>query len=131
MLTRGSRWLVFRASRTAVAALVCVLACAIAAPLMHACHAGEDGRCCRNGFCCCRPQEAPPGPCLRAVCGCAGHDGEAAGAPDARSLPPPSAFRLLVSFLARPVAPSEAGSPDSGFPDSPDPPPRPAAPVIC
>lgn len=117
--------------RALVAALAFVLAWSIVAPVVKAWHAHEDGRCCRNGVCCCRPTDDPPGPCLRSVCRCAGHDGEPAGAPDVRPLQPPQAFRLLVALLVGPVTPLVVASPDPGFPASPDPPPRRAPLVNC
>lgn len=113
-----------RLRRTLCAAAAALLVWAIVAPVVEAFHDHADDRCCRNGVCCCRPQEDPPGPCIRTVCRCAGHDVDPAGAPLVRQIAPPAVFRLPAPPAARELVPPAASAPEAGFAPPPYHPPR-------
>jgi hypothetical protein len=111
--------------RAFVAALVAVMAWTIAGPVLQAAHSHDDDPCCRNGICCCKPKDLPPGPCIGGVCRCEGHDGEPSDAPAVRQVAPPAAFALRVQFLFSESTAPPASSPGEGFATLPFHPPRP------
>lgn len=104
-----------RSHRLLAAALATVLAWAIVGPVVVAFHPHEDTRCCANGICCCRPKDEPPGPCVRTVCRCGGHDADPAGAPTAPKFPPVPPFVLTVAPDLREVVAVAVSSLAAGF----------------
>jgi hypothetical protein len=112
--------------RALVVALLAVLAFGTVAPVIEAAHAHDDDRCCRNGICCCRPKDQAPGPCLRGVCRCAGHDGDPSGSPLVRQLLPPMVYRLPKATESRALVLPGTPALDNGFVAPPFHPPRPS-----
>lgn len=113
-----------RRQRALAGALLTALLWTIVAPVAEAWHAHADDRCCRNGICCCKPKDLPPGPCIGTACRCAGHEADPAGAPVVRQLLPPTAFRLLVRLSAHRLPPPPSIGPEAGFLAPPFHPPR-------
>lgn len=124
MIAHGTRPTTAAARRTIAAALTTLFVWLAAAPALEALHAHADDRCCRNGVCCCRPKVDPPGPCLRSVCRCAGHDADPAGAPPPPRFPPTASFELTVDRQVTPVAALAGPSAADGFGRPPFHPPR-------
>ena len=85
-----------RLRRAVAAAIVAAALAGACGDVWTAVVAALDDRCCHDGICCCRPKSQSPGPCLRSICRCGGHDGDVALSGDGRSFLPTAPFQLLL-----------------------------------